>query len=211
MRCIWTLTMLVLITLNCTCLCVPTTMSHDLMEPNGRGLNSNQIWPPQFKLKPVHMMNLSVESNDVINNWSGCIFKGFHNLKVGRFDWFATYTWDKDQFICVQNDHNKNIILHWAWLWCLSVSLCASFGSMVFTVKQIELFPRPSLFCCWSRNTLLQNASYSACICFFFHFWSDHPYLAIICQFLTTYDICVVCYDIKCSYIYIYTLEFIKY
>ena len=165
MRCNETFTMLVLITLNCACLCAPTTMSHDLMEPNISGLNSNQIWPPQFKLKPMHMINLSVESNDLINNWSGCFFKGFHNLKVGRFDWFATYMWDKDQFTCVHNNHKKNIILHFACLWCLSVLLCGSFGSMVFPVNQIEFVPRPSLSCCWSRNTLLQNAYYSACIC----------------------------------------------
>ena len=163
--------MLVLITLNCACLCVPTTMSHDLMEPNISGLNSNQIWPPQFKLKPMHMINLSVESNDLINNWSGCFFKGFHNLKVGRFDWFATYMWDKDQFTCVQNDH-KRILFSISRVYDVLVCYCAvvlalwyfqwiklnSFQGHHFSVVEAEI-----PFC----KMLIILLVYAFC----FHFW----------------------------------------
>ena len=83
------LIMLLLIMLYSTCLCIT--------DKKMSGLNSNQPWSPQFQLKPSLLISLKVKSDDVISNWPGRIFIGFHNLMVGLWR-LARYAYDKKQW-----------------------------------------------------------------------------------------------------------------
>ena len=85
--------MLLLIMLYSTCLCI----TEDKMS----GLNSNQPWSLQFQLNPSLLISLKVESDDVINNWSGRIFNGFHNLMV-RLWRFTKYAYNIQQWASCQ-------------------------------------------------------------------------------------------------------------